>query len=203
LSPRWGTGQGYYAPLAKWLASRGFLVATFDYSGTGRSRLSDIRRLSINLIDWGRFDCSSMVEVLSRRLPGAPFYWPGHSMGGQLLAFVSQREPITRAVHIATGSGYWKENSQALRWKVWWLWYAMAPISLRLLGYYPGHRLRTDRQRVCLTGALFKGSHAINPRWSRVTISDWAAKQCCPSYMGLSGSIKARLMSCTWMWRTA
>jgi predicted alpha/beta hydrolase len=45
-------------------------------------------------------------------------------------------------VTVATGSGYWRENSPPLRRTAWWLWYVIAPLSVRLFGYFPGKRLR-------------------------------------------------------------
>jgi predicted alpha/beta hydrolase len=142
IVPAMGTPQSYYAGLARWLVSHGFLVATFDYAGTGRSRFTDIRKIALDITDWGRFDCTRMVDALAGRLPGKPLYWLGHSMGGQLLAFARNREKVTRMITIATGSGYWRENSPALRWRAWWLWYVVAPLALGAFGYYPGRRLR-------------------------------------------------------------
>lgn len=142
IVPAMGTPQSYYAALARWLSSQGFLVATFDYAGTGRSRFSDIRTITLDLTDWGRYDCTRMVDELYTHLPGRPLYWLGHSMGGQLLAFARNREKITRMITIATGSGYWRENSPALKWRAWWLWFVVAPLTLRVSGYYPGRRLR-------------------------------------------------------------
>jgi predicted alpha/beta hydrolase len=37
IVPAMGLTQSYYAPIAAWLAGQGFLVATFDYQGMGRS----------------------------------------------------------------------------------------------------------------------------------------------------------------------
>lgn len=142
IVPAMGTPQSYYAALAQWLTSHGFLVATFDYAGTGRSRFTDIRTITLDITDWGRYDCTRMVDELSTQLPGRPLYWLGHSMGGQLLAFARNREKITRMITIATGSGYWRENSPALKWRAWWLWFVVAPLTLRVSGYYPGRRLR-------------------------------------------------------------
>jgi len=43
IVPAMGTPQSYYAPFARWLAAQGYLVATFDYRGTGLSRPSSLR----------------------------------------------------------------------------------------------------------------------------------------------------------------
>jgi predicted alpha/beta hydrolase len=45
-------------------------------------------------------------------------------------------------VTIAVGSGYWRENAPRLRSLAWWLWYVIAPLSIRWCGYFPGRRLR-------------------------------------------------------------
>ena len=74
IVPAMGASQKYYAPLAAWLASQGFLVATFDYSGTGLSRHVDLRKLKVNIIDWARFDCHAMVDTISAEAPDKPLY---------------------------------------------------------------------------------------------------------------------------------
>src|SRR5262249_11408414 len=123
-------------------ATQGYLVATFDYSGTGQSRPEDLRSFDVDIIDWGRDDCTAMVDALKAMLPDRPLYWVGHSLGGQLLAFAGSRDKIAKAVTIATGSGYWGETAPALKWRAWWLWHFVAPLATRLFGYFPGRRLR-------------------------------------------------------------
>jgi len=142
IVPAMGTPQSYYGPFATWAAGQGFLTATFDYRGTGLSRPRSLRGFKADIFDWARLDCGAMVDTLSKRAPGKPFYWIGHSLGGQIFPFVPNRDRISRAVTIATGSGYWRENAPPLKWRAWWLWYVIAPLSVSLLGYFPGKRLR-------------------------------------------------------------
>ena len=59
---------------------------------------------------------------------------------------------------IGTGSGYWRENSPALRRFNWWLWFVAVPVSMALFGYFPGKRLRK-------VGDLPKGVMAQWRRW--------------------------------------
>ena len=92
-----GTSQKYYAPFAAWLALQGFLVATFDYSGTGLSRQVDLRELKVNIVDWAQFDCHAMVNAISTEAPDRPLYWLGHSLGGQILGFVPNRDRVAKA----------------------------------------------------------------------------------------------------------
>ena len=140
--PAMGVTQAYYGPFAQWLAAQGFLVATFDYRGIGQSRHGSLRKVSTDILDWARLDCAAMVETLTARLPEKPLHWVGHSLGGQILPFVPNRERVSRVVTVATGSGYWRENTASLRRMSWWLWFVVAPLSVRLFGYFPGRRLR-------------------------------------------------------------
>jgi predicted alpha/beta hydrolase len=142
IVPAMGVSQGYYEPFATWLAEQGFHAATFDYRGVGRSRTGGLRGFRADLFDWARLDCAAMVEALSARAPGEPFFWIGHSLGGQILPFVPNRERIAKVVTIAAGSGYWLENATPLRRRAWWLWFFVVPLALPLFGYFPGKRLR-------------------------------------------------------------
>jgi predicted alpha/beta hydrolase len=77
----------------------------------------------------------------SPRAPGVPLYWIGHSLGGQILPFVPNRERLAKAITIAAGSGYWIENAVPLRRRVWFLWFFVAPLLTSLFGYFPGAKL--------------------------------------------------------------
>src|SRR5690606_15091607 len=63
-----------------------------------------------------------------------------------------------RVVTVATGSGYWLENSWPTKRIVWWLWFVVVPLTIRLVGYFPGKRLRK-------VGNLPKGVMAQWRRW--------------------------------------
>jgi predicted alpha/beta hydrolase len=142
IVPAMGTPQDFYRPLAEWLAAQGFLSATFDYRGTGLSRRGGLRGFKADIFDWARLDCAAMVDEIIRRAGGAPLYWIGHSLGGQILALVPNRDRVAKAITVATGSGYWRENTPQIRPKAWWLWFFVVPIALRLWGYFPGKTLR-------------------------------------------------------------
>jgi len=137
-----GTPQTYYASFAAWLASRGFIVATFDYRGTGQSRPARLRGFRTDIFEWAGLDCAAMIEALGQRAPHRPLYWIGHSLGGQILPFVPNHRLLSKAVTVACGSGYWRENAAPLKRRAWWVWFVVAPIAVRLFGYFPGKRLR-------------------------------------------------------------
>jgi predicted alpha/beta hydrolase len=157
IVPAMGVSQSYYAAFAAWLATQGYLVATFDYAGIGLSNHGDIRKLNLNIIDWARFDCEAVIHAISALAPGKRLYWIGHSLGGQILGFVPARHRIAKAVMIATGSGYWKESILP-KWQLWWLWFVVVPLTLCLFGYFPGKRLRK-------IGDLPRGVMAQWRRW--------------------------------------
>lgn len=166
IVPAMGVAQDYYLPCAEWLAARGYCVATFDYRGIGYSRPARLRGFAANVLDWARLDCSVMIEAVTARQPGLPLYWIGHSLGGQILAFVPNRERIAKAVTVASGSGYWRENAPHLKRYVLWLWFVAVPAGVALCGYFPGKRLRK-------VGDLPKG---VIEQWRRWCLdADYAA----------------------------
>jgi predicted alpha/beta hydrolase len=156
IVPAMGCSQGYYESFARWLVEQGYLAATFDYRGVGQSRNGSLRGFEADLFDWAR-DCGAVLAELTRRASGKTIYWVGHSLGGQILPFVPGSERVAKVVTVAAGSGYWRENAAPLRRKVWWLWFVMVPLSMRLFGYYPGKRLR-------MVGDLPKG---VMAQWRR------------------------------------
>ncbi|AOE86150.1 alpha/beta fold hydrolase [Pseudomonas sp. TCU-HL1] len=158
IVPAMGVPQRYYASFATWLAERGYLVATFDYVGMGQSRNGHLRDLDVDILDWARHDCSTMLSLVANAADDKPLYWIGHSLGGQILPFVEGAERISKVLTIATGSGYWRENTAELRRRVWLLWFLVAPLATPLAGYFPGKRLG-------MVGDLPKGVITQWRRW--------------------------------------
>jgi predicted alpha/beta hydrolase len=137
-----GVAQDFYARFAEWLAGQGYLALTFDYRGIGLSAPRSLRGFDVDIIDWAEQDCAAVIDFAKARVPDAPLYWIGHSLGGQLLGLIPNRHHIDRVITVATGSGYWRDNAWRTRRMVWWLWFVAVPLSLRTLGYFPGKRLR-------------------------------------------------------------
>lgn len=146
IVPAMGIDQRYYAPFAAWLAEQGFFVTAFDYRGTGGSRppqfRDSLRGFEADVRTWATQDVPAVVDFVAEQVPGRPLLWVGHSLGGQILGLVPNRARVQAMVTVACGSGYWRHNSLMLRASVWWLWFFAAPLSIRLLGYFPGRRLR-------------------------------------------------------------
>lgn len=137
-----GVAQRYYTRFAQWLAKQGYLAITFDYRGVGSSAPASLRGLDVDLYGWAQLDCAAVIDYAKTIVPDAPLFWIGHSLGGQLLGLIPNRDKIDRVMTIATGSGYWLQNSWPTKRVVWWLWFIVVPITLRFVGYFPGKRLR-------------------------------------------------------------
>jgi predicted alpha/beta hydrolase len=157
-----GVSQAFYAAFAGFLASEGFVVATFDYRGVGRSRRGPMREQRTTIFDWARLDCAAMLGALAERAPGLPITWIGHSLGGQILPFTLPCSPeaarVEKVILLASGTGYWRQGPSRLRRRVWFLWYVLVPFALWAWGYFPGKRLR-------MVGDLPRGVMAQWRRW--------------------------------------
>ena len=158
--PAMGVGQAFYGGFARWLAREGYLAVTFDFRGVGASQHRPLRGQRIDIFDWAR-DCAPVLEALRRKAGDLPITWIGHSLGGQIVPFVPGRESIGKIMTVATGSGYWRENARPLRRKVWWFWFVIVPLAVKLFGYFPGNRLR-------IVGDLPRG---VIEQWRRWCLS--------------------------------
>jgi predicted alpha/beta hydrolase len=141
IVPAMGVPQAFYAAFAGWLASSGYLVATFDFRGTGKSRRGPLSAVDADILTWAEQDTAAVLRALAERAPGLPITWIGHSLGGQIVPFVKEHFAISKVITIATGSGYWRENAAPLRRKVWLFWWLAVPLATPVFGYFPGKRL--------------------------------------------------------------
>jgi predicted alpha/beta hydrolase len=117
------------------------VAITFDYRGMGVGAPRTLRGFEVNIFDWAR-DCEAVIEFARSRSSLLPIHWIGHSLGGQLLGLIGNRDQLSRVVTVATGSGYWHENSWPTKRVVWALWFIIAPLVTPLAGFFPGKRLR-------------------------------------------------------------
>lgn len=137
-----GVAQKFYTQFAQWLAEQGYHVTTFDYRGIGFSAPRSLRGYAVNIFDWARQDCATVIDMVKSEVPDLPLHWIGHSLGGQLIGLIPNRDRIDRVITVATGTGYWLENTWRTKSVVWWLWFISVPLALRVAGYFPGKRLR-------------------------------------------------------------
>jgi len=143
ISSATGVLQKYYSKFARFFASQGFTVYTFDYYGVGASSSStaSLKANKSNLKSWGQDDQSSIIAFAKNEQPNAKITLVTHSLGGQLLGFNPNYEMIDRALLVASQSGYWKLFKGHHRAKMWLFWHVLIPFLTPLAGYFPAKRL--------------------------------------------------------------
>jgi predicted alpha/beta hydrolase len=176
-----GVAQKFYTQFAQWLARQGYHVTTFDYRGIGFSAPRSLRGYPVNIFDWARQDCAAVIDLVKAQLPDVPLHWIGHSLGGQLIGLIPNRDRIDRVMTIGTGNGYWLENTWRTKSTVWWLWFVAVPLALRAVGYFPGKRLRKvgdlpfgvmeQWRRWCLNREYVVGAEGEQVRASYASVS--------------------------------
>ena len=163
IAPAMATPSRFYAAFATWLAESGFHVLTFDYRGT--LTREEMKAEKGDVLTWSGDAASALESLLDEDL-GLPVTWIGHSLGGQLLPFV-RHDLLDRALLVAAGSGYWRYNQPAIRWRAPVFLRVVGPLAMRVSGYYPGRRL----------GLLGDAPSGPMRQWSRWCLS--------PDYYGV------------------
>lgn len=191
IAPALGTPQRFYAHFARWLATRGQVVMSFDPSGVGDSlalgsgRLRDVKA---DLLSWARVDFAAAVSELCTQSGAEQVRLLGHSLGVHHAAMTTAavQARIRHVVSVAAGSGYWRDWAAPSR--------RVAPLMLHLaipaltpwLGYFPG-------QRLGMVGDLPAGVARQWSGWCRHPEFAWGQQpeQLLPSLQGASFSIQA------------
>lgn len=186
IVPAMGVPQRFYAPMAEWLAARGFTTLTFDFRGIGASRRGPLAELDADIVAWAERDAAAALERLSSSAPGLPVTWIGHSLGGQIVPFVPNHAIADKIVTVATGSGYWRENAWPTRRKVWLFWFGAVPLATPIFGYFPGRKLG-------MVGDLPKG---VIQQWRRWCLDrDYAAGAEGPRVRAMYAEVKTPITS--------
>jgi predicted alpha/beta hydrolase len=134
-----GVPKEYYRAFAEWLASRGYLVATFDYRGMGKSLHVDIRDFKGEIGDWGAKDATGVTAWLDGKvLSTTPIYCIGHSMGGQAIGLQPNINRFTAFAGIAAQTGHWRFwPTPKQRLRMLFRWYVLLPGIAKIFGYAP------------------------------------------------------------------
>ncbi|MBL8513171.1 MAG: alpha/beta hydrolase [Betaproteobacteria bacterium] len=138
IAPAMGTRQDYYAPFADYLASRGILVGTFDYRDSGFNQPANLAASVVTMRDW-HHDLDAAIDAAAKRAPDVPRIVCGHSLGGQLLGVIRNRQSVDAMMTVASGTGYWRHNPRMF-FRLLYLWFFAMPVYTRAFGYFPGRR---------------------------------------------------------------
>ncbi len=140
--PAMGVAAGYYEPLARALAARGFDVLVAELRGTGTSAVRPSRKVDFGYADMIAHDLPSAIAEARRRFVGRPLHVLGHSLGGQLAALLLAERPdaFERLVLIAASSVDYRGYPMPARLRVLF-GTQTARVVAHGLGYFPGDRL--------------------------------------------------------------
>jgi predicted alpha/beta hydrolase len=139
--------RNIYKGFAGYLARRGYAVLTYDYRGTGDSRLRSLvgynqfkplAGFNATMADWAALDTTAAVAWMRERYKTLPLNYIGHSFGGQALGLLANNTEVSRALLIAAQAGYWKLMATPERYRVYALLNFIGIPLTRALGYAPG-----------------------------------------------------------------
>jgi predicted alpha/beta hydrolase len=137
-----GIPATHYARFARFLATNGFPVVTYDYRGIGQSRPARLRGLASGNEDWSEFDCGGAIAELRKRYPAAELVAVAHSFGTFLVGGAPNVSEINRFVFIGAHTGYFGDYLGRYRVPMALLWHGVMPALTRVVGYFPGRALR-------------------------------------------------------------
>jgi len=138
-----GIPAARYGHFAAFLARAGLPTLTYDYRGIGMSRLgASLRGFQATLEDWSELDCAAAAAWLRARFPQAEIIGIAHSVGALLLGGAANAGEHARLVLIGGHTGYYGDYAKRYRLPMAVFWHALMPAITRLVGYFPGRRLR-------------------------------------------------------------
>lgn len=141
ISPAMGMPQTLYEKFALFLTEYGYAVMSYDYTGFGLSLKGPLKECKTTARELGELDGKAVIEFAKQTYPQLQIQWIGHSLGGQLLGIMPNANELSNAITVASGTGYWLYNKPQVRRTIWFVWYVIAPLSTKILGYFPGKAL--------------------------------------------------------------
>lgn len=132
-----GYRMNFYEHFAHAAAVQGWAALIYDYRGQGMSRSGKARHDDARMLDWGEYDMPGAADYITKRFPGLPFDYVGHSVGGQFAGLVHAETPIRRAAFLGSGSGHWGFHPGLMRYRVMVFWMLFGPIQLAMGGAVP------------------------------------------------------------------
>lgn len=130
-----------YGRFARFLASHGLGVVTYDYRGIGRSRPpGSLRSCEVSVASWGH-DAADALDACEDLWPAARQTAVGHSIGGFVLGLTPRSARLHRVVGVAAQTAYPGDFARSLRLPLFLLFHVFMPVVTRAVGYFPASRL--------------------------------------------------------------
>lgn len=132
----------YYHRYARFLASHGFEVLTYDYRGVGASAPQSLKGLRYRWRDWGEIDFDAALRFMDARRQGSdPIIVVGHSIGGFLPGLAESAPLIDRMLTVGAQYAWWGDYAPRRRLSLFLKWHVAMPVLTALCGYFPGRKL--------------------------------------------------------------
>ncbi len=131
----------YYHRYARFLASHGFDVITYDYRGIGLSRPERLRECDYRWRDWGERDFEAVLRFAGNRGGGCHLIVVGHSIGGFLPGLAQSAYRIDRMLTVGAQYAWWGDYALRRRLPLVLKWHIAMPLLTAILGYFPGRKL--------------------------------------------------------------
>lgn len=136
--PGVGIPARYYRNLARFLASSGRPVLTFDYRGVGTSQPATLRGFNASTRDWASKDCAAAIALVESRYPHYPIAGFAHSFGSFLVGCSPEAQRLSALVMLGPHTAFPRDYAPLFRTAMHVTWHVLMPIVARMRGYLPG-----------------------------------------------------------------
>ena len=134
ISAATGIKKEFYINFARFLIGHGYCVLLYDYRGIGESAPINLKASPIYMHEWGTQDMNAALDYLVDK-GHTGVIWLGHSVGGQLVGLLKNKNHVRKVISINAALGYWGYLSGPMKIVVWLLWHIIGPMMIRLYGY--------------------------------------------------------------------
>lgn len=124
-----GVPRYAYFKFARYLASKGYKVITFDYRGIFESQDSAFLPSQMKMEEWGKKDIEAVLKFAQNELNAVELYYCAHSAGGQLIGLAPSCVHLDAIVFLSVNTGYWKLWPWHLKWMILLFWYFIPVIT--------------------------------------------------------------------------
>lgn len=131
----------FYDRFARFLATTGLRVITFDYRGIGDTVHGKSRSQRGGLREWGECDLASVLDYALTLSIQPKLLVVAHSVGGQLVGLADNNDCVNAMLAISTQTGRWRLWPKRRRYFLLVFWTVLLPLTTRLFGYFPAKRL--------------------------------------------------------------
>ncbi len=174
INPATGVLARYYHRYARFLASHGFDVLTYDYRGIGASRPDHLKRCGYRWRDWGELDFDAAIRFAREPRTTGPLIVVGHSVGGLLPGLAEAAPLIDRILTVGAQYAWWGDYAPHQRLSLLLKWHLAMPDATAFCGYFPA--AGWAGWRICPPVSPMSGVFAAPT--SRAQSSAWRTEGC-------------------------